>query len=108
LENLIESAVKRADRLITLKDLLEPKSETDELSLFAHHGCTQEEPAEGCPVFKDTDMSKIEKVAIIHALKSNQGLVEPASKALGISRASMYNKIKEFGLSDMAKGFVGR
>ena len=53
-------------------------------------------------------MRQIEKVAIIHALRAHQGLVEPASKALGISKASMYSKIKEFGLSDMVKGYAGR
>jgi len=108
LENLIESAVKRADRLITLKDVRESTSETDELKLSTHHGCTKDEPAKDCPVFKDAEMGQIEKVAIINALKANQGLVEPASKALGISKASMYNKIKEFGLSDMVRGYAGR
>jgi DNA-binding NtrC family response regulator len=108
LENLIESAVKKADRLITLKDLRGTTTEIDDLRISAHHGCTKEEPADDCPVFQDADMSHIERVAIINALKAHQGLVEPASKALGISKASMYNKIKEFGLAEMVKGYAGR
>ena len=107
LENLIEKAVDRADRLITLKDLLESKADTSK-SAAVHEGCTEEMPAEDCPVFKGADMGQIEKVAIMHALRSNQGLVEPASKALGISKASMYSKIKELGLSDIVKGYMGR
>jgi DNA-binding NtrC family response regulator len=107
LENLIEKAVERADRLITLKDLLESKAGVGE-SASAHSSCTKETPAEDCPVFTGANMSQIEKVAIIHALRSHQGLVEPASKTLGISKASMYSKIKELGLSDIVKGYMGR
>jgi DNA-binding NtrC family response regulator len=107
LENLIEKAVERADRLITLKDLLESKADTGR-SAGVHGRCTEEMPAEDCPVFKGAGMGQIEKVAIMLALKSNQGLVEPASKGLGISKASMYSKIKELGLSDIVKGYTGR
>jgi DNA-binding NtrC family response regulator len=108
MENLIESAVKRADRLITLKDLLESKIPTEKTSLLSHDTCSKDSPAEDCPVFKEADMNQIEKVAIMNALKSNQGLVEPASKALGISKATMYNKINEYGLSYMVKGYAER
>jgi len=107
LENLIEKAVERADRLITLKDLLESKADPGK-SATVHGSCTEEMPAEDCAVFKNADMGQIEKVAIMHALRSHQGLVEPASKALGISKASMYSKIKELGLSDMVRGYTGR
>jgi DNA-binding NtrC family response regulator len=108
IENLIESAVKRADRLITLKDLLESKIPTEETSVSPHESCSKENPAEDCPVFKSADMNQIEKVAIMNALKSSQGLVEPASKTLGISKATMYNKINEYGLSHMIKGYAER
>lgn len=108
IENLIESAVKRADRLITLKDLLESKIPTEKTSFFPHETCAKDSPAEDCPVFKSADMNQIEKVAIINALKSNQGLVEPASKTLGISKATMYNKISQYGLSYMVKGYAER
>jgi DNA-binding NtrC family response regulator len=87
LENLIEKAVERADRLITLKDLLESKPGPGRSTISPLDSCTRETP---------------------HALRSHEGLVEPASKALGISKAGMYNKIKEFGLSDIVKGYMGR
>ncbi|MFQ6002501.1 MAG: sigma-54-dependent transcriptional regulator [Candidatus Zixiibacteriota bacterium] len=108
LENLIEAAVKKADRLITLKDLLESHVSTEKPSFSPHEVCSKESPPEGCPVFKDADMNHIEKVAIINALKSNQGLIEPASKVLGISKATMYNKINQYGLSHLVKGYAER
>jgi DNA-binding NtrC family response regulator len=108
IENIIESAVKKADRLITLKDLLESHVSTEKPSFSPHGSCSKECPPEDCPVFKDADMNHIEKVAITNALKSNQGLVEPASKALGISKATMYNKINQYGLSSLVKGYAER
>ena len=108
MENLIESAVKRADRLITLKDLLESKTATEKISFSPLGHCSKEHPAEDCPVFKDADMNHIEKVAIMNALKSNHGLVEPASKVLGISKATMYNKINQYGLNHLVRGYVDK
>jgi DNA-binding NtrC family response regulator len=108
LENSIEFAIRNADRLVTLKDLLESRVPIEK-SFFPSHGCcSKESPHEDCPVFKDADINQIEKVSIIHVLKSNQGLVEPASKALGISKATMYNKINQYGLSDLVKGYAER
>ena len=108
MENLIESSVKKADRLITLKDLLETKNATEKTSFSPHEICAKESPAEDCPVFKDADMNQIEKVAIMNALKSSRGLVESASKALGISKATMYNKINQYDLSYLVKGYAER
>jgi len=107
LENLIESAVKKGDRLITLKDLLEPKTTAEKTSFSLQDTCSKESPPENCPVFRNADMIQIEKVAIINALRANQGLVEPASKVLGISKATMYNKINQFGLSHLVRGYAG-
>lgn len=104
IENLIEAAVKRADRLITLKDLQEANIPTEKASSSPPKSCFKESPAEDCPVFKDSDMSQIEKVAIVNALKSNQGLVDPASKLLGVSKATMYNKINQYGLNYLVGG----
>jgi two-component system NtrC family response regulator len=108
LANLIEFAVKRADRLITLSDLLEPKDKSEISGESVLGKCRKEEPDKECPVFKDADMSQIEKVAIIHALKSNGGLVEPASKALGLSKSTIYNKINEYNLAHLVKGYGER
>ncbi len=107
LENLIEGAVKKADRLITLKDLLEAKKVPRE-KLSPQKTCSREIPDKDCPVFKDADMSQIEKVAILNALRAYQGHVEPASKALGISKATMYNKINQYGLSHLVKRYAER
>ena len=104
IKNLIESAVKRADRLITLKDLVESKTSIEKTFSPPHAHCSKESPADDCPVFKDADFDQIEKVAIINALRSNQGLVDPSSKTLGISKATMYNKINQYGLNYLVKG----
>jgi DNA-binding NtrC family response regulator len=106
IENLFESAVKRADRLITLKDLQEPKVPPEKTTSSPHENCSKESPVEDCPVFKDADMNQIEKVAIIRALKSNHGQIEPASKILGVSKATMYNKINQYGLNHLVKGYT--
>jgi transcriptional regulator with PAS, ATPase and Fis domain len=106
--NLIESAVKRADRLVTLSDLLESKdlSGTPEVSRLRR--CSRNEPDKDCPVFKDANMSQIEKAAIVNALRSTEGLVEPASKVLGLSKSTIYNKINEYGLAHLVKGYADR
>jgi DNA-binding NtrC family response regulator len=108
LENTMETAVKKADRLITLKDLLSAASVSLETSGFSARACTKEEPAQDCPVFSDADMSQIEKVAIVNALRSNGGLVEPASKALGLSKSTIYNKINEYSLTHLVRGYSER
>ncbi len=108
IENLIEAAVKRADRLITLKDLQEAKTPSETTAYSPPKSCFKENPAQNCPVFKDADMNQIEKVAIINALRINQGSVDSASKALGVSKATIYNKINQYGLNYLIKGFVER
>ncbi len=108
LENVIEAAVKKADRLITLKDLAESRSAAERSSVSGYSRCGKEAPAENCPVFEGADMEQIEKVAIINALRSSQGLVEPASRALGVSKATVYNKINQYGLSHLVKGYADR
>jgi DNA-binding NtrC family response regulator len=108
LENTMETAVKKADRLITLKDLLISASASPETTGSSTRGCTREEPAQDCPVFSDADMSQIEKVAIVNALRSNGGLVEPASKALGLSKSTIYNKINEYSLAHLVRGYAER
>jgi DNA-binding NtrC family response regulator len=108
LENTMETAVKKADRLITLRDLLSATLVSPETSGFSARACTREEPAQDCPVFSDADMSQIEKVAIVNALRSNGGLVEPASRALGLSKSTIYNKIGEYGLAHLVRGYAER
>jgi DNA-binding NtrC family response regulator len=108
IENLIEAAVKRADRLITLKDLQEAKTSSETTDYSPPKSCLKENPSQNCPVFKDADMDQIEKVAIMNALKVNQGSVDSASKVLGVSKATIYNKINQYGLNYLIKGYVER
>jgi DNA-binding NtrC family response regulator len=108
IENLIEAAVKRADRLITLKDLQDAKTPSETTAYSPPKNCFKENPSQNCPVFKDADMDQIEKVAIMNALKVNQGSVDSVSKVLGISKATIYNKINQYGLNYLIKGFVER
>jgi DNA-binding NtrC family response regulator len=105
IENLIEAAVKRADRLITLKDLQEAKIPSERISTSPPKSCFKENPTQDCPVFKDADMDQIEKVAIMNALRFTQGSVDSASKMLGISKATIYNKINQYGLNYLIKGY---
>lgn len=108
LANLIEYAVKRSDRLVTLSDLLESKDVSGTSDVSQRYRCSRSEPDKDCPVFKDANMVQIEKAAIIYALKSNGGLVEPASKALGLSKSTIYNKINEYGLANLVRGYAER
>jgi DNA-binding NtrC family response regulator len=108
IENLIEAAVKRADRLITLKDLQEAKTPSEATAYSPPRSCFKDNPSQNCPVFKDADMDQIEKVAIINALRINQGSVDSASKVLGVSKATIYNKINQYGLNYLIKGYVER
>ena len=44
-------------------------------------------------------IQEIEKQALIEALKNANGNVEQASKALGVSRATFYRKIKKYKIT---------
>ena len=44
-------------------------------------------------------IQEIEKQALIEALKNANGNVEEASKALGVSRATFYRKIKKYKIT---------
>ena len=44
-------------------------------------------------------IQEIEKQALVKALKNANGNVEQASKALGVSRATFYRKIKKYKIT---------
>ncbi len=50
--------------------------------------------------FSDVNLKSLEKQAIISALKKTKGDKKKASKILGISLRTLYNKIKEYDLKD--------
>jgi transcriptional regulator with PAS, ATPase and Fis domain len=105
LENLLKSAVERADRLITLADLVEEKTGTSIQKSDSKIVCSKEKPKNDCPIFGELNIDEIEKIAIICALKSSGGYVEPACEKLGISKANMYNKINLYRLKDLVRGY---
>ncbi|MDC4227263.1 MAG: hypothetical protein MPW15_24210 [Candidatus Manganitrophus sp.] len=41
-------------------------------------------------------LAKVEREQIIHALKKNNGNKSLSARSLGISRASLYNKLKQY------------
>ncbi len=104
LEFLVTLAVIRADRLITLKDLQKVNLPPEKTDFSPPKDCSKDYPDENCPVFKDANMNQLEKVAIINALRFNQGSVDLASQVLGLSKATIYNKINQFGLNHLNKG----
>lgn len=46
-----------------------------------------------------TTLKKVERDAILNALRFTDGNIQRASKALGITRATMYNKLKRYNLT---------
>ena len=53
------------------------------------------------PVFGDSvrPLSELERLAILHALRVFQGSREEAARALGISPATIYRKLKQYGIT---------
>ncbi len=47
---------------------------------------------------EDSSIQSVEKTLIIQALENNKGNIKKASKALGISRRTLYNKLKKFDI----------
>lgn len=105
LENLLESAFEKADRVITLSDLIQEKTLSPAPKSDSKIPCSKETPKDDCPIFGELNIDQIEKIAIISALKSCGGCVEPACEKLGISKANMYNKINLYKLKDFVKGY---
>lgn len=104
LEKVLESAVEKADRLITLADLVEEKTLTPTKKTDSKLPCSKEEPTDECPIFGELNIDQIEKIAIISALRASGGYVEAACEKLGISKANMYNKINLYRLKDLVRG----
>ena len=46
-----------------------------------------------------TTLKKVERNAILNALRFTDGNIQRASKALGITRATMYNKLKRYNIT---------
>jgi len=105
LENTIQRAIEKADRLVTLSDLVEEEVSVGKVTSGKGIPCSKETPIEECPIFGESNIDEIQKIAIVSALKAASGYVEPACQRLGISKANMYNKINLYKLSHLVKGY---
>ena len=102
LENTVSLACEKADRLISLKDLVEEflkgKSSVSMIE------CSKDKPKEGCPILGKLSLDQIEKIVYAEALKASGGNVDTVSKVLGVSKATVYNKINNYDLDALVKG----
>ena len=102
LENTVSLACERADRLISLKDLVEEFLKGE--SSVSMIGCSKDQPKEGCPILGKLSLDQIEKIVYAEALKASGGNVDTVSKVLGVSKATVYNKINIYDLDALVKG----
>ena len=102
LENTVSLACERADRLISLKDLVEEFLKGE--SSVSMIGCSKDQPKEGCPILGKLNLGQIEKIVYAEALKASGGNVDTVSKVLGVSKATVYNKINIYDLDALVKG----
>lgn len=114
LRNVLEHAVLLSDNnILSAKDLLLDSptksinlinSETIEAKVLVKTNSGHKASnTEDLPIDSSTDLSNMtleenEKLHIERVLKSTNGRVEPAAKKLGLSRNSLYLKIKKFGI----------
>ena len=102
LENTVSLACERADRLITLKDLVEEFLKGD--SSVSKIECSKDKPKENCPILGKISIDQIEKIVYAEALRAAGGNVDTVSKILGVSKATVYNKINNYDLDTLVKG----
>jgi transcriptional regulator of acetoin/glycerol metabolism len=86
LENLVERLVILSD-----KDILDSTSLPSEMAATG--------PAKNTLNNGLKTLDAIEKQAIIEALAASQGVVSQAAEILGIGQATVYRKIKRYGIS---------
>ncbi|MCA9446357.1 MAG: sigma-54-dependent Fis family transcriptional regulator [Candidatus Omnitrophica bacterium] len=101
LENVIERAtVLREAETIELRDL--PHEITGGVSLQPTLKTKQEgeSPALQEPADKILSLQEMERVQILKALKAAQGHREKAANLLGITRRTLYQKIKRYGIQE--------
>ncbi|MFP3123725.1 sigma 54-interacting transcriptional regulator [Ectobacillus funiculus] len=95
LRNVVERFILLNDEdVITLKHL--PR-EVVTSSQFIHAGPIAI-PSQDTPLYKERVSTNEEAFMIEEALRKTYGNKSAAAKLLGISRATLYNKIKEYGL----------
>lgn len=86
LENLVERLVILSDKEILNPDALPPE-------------IASQEAISGREISGLKTLDALEKQAIIDALEASQGVVSQAAAILGIGQATVYRKIKRYGIS---------
>ncbi|HEX9911734.1 MAG TPA: sigma-54 dependent transcriptional regulator [candidate division Zixibacteria bacterium] len=114
LENAVSSACEKADRLITLKDLVNHSlatrgaEEKNEDSSTAVTECSKDKPKDDCPILGKLSLDQIERLVYIEALRASVGNVDTVARVLGVSKATVYNKINIYDLGYLVSGSNGK
>ena len=95
LRNIIERAVVIAQN---------PEIKLDDLLVF--HANTKS-PEQGLQLdLKSMHLEDVEEFIISRVLRQTRGNVSRSANALGISRGTLYNKIKKYALEHLVKRFI--
>lgn len=98
LENIVErSLILSTGELIDVADLALPRSPSSEIAARAA-GPVPESAGQAPPSAEPRSLREIEAAAIERALLRNEWHRERTAEELGISRRTLLNKIKEYGL----------
>lgn len=92
--NVRELANLVAAKVALLEQDRQILEETPSLVLRDLHRKTRD----GAPVAEIVPLADLERSAVEHALKTFDGKVTKVAKALGVSKGTIYNKIKRYGL----------
>ena len=87
LENAIERAV-----LLETTDVLQVNNLPPQLSPIVGSGSDRQAPTVVLP------LAEVERQALVHALEASGNNVSEAARALGLNRATLYRKLKKYGL----------
>jgi DNA-binding NtrC family response regulator len=91
LENTLLRALTYADKVLTLKDAVRAYEDV---------GSTWEQTDFGLTNWLTSrTLEEIEKKAILETLRVKNWNIREAAKSLGIAQSTLYNKIKEYGIS---------
>ena len=92
----LENAVERAVILATSEHITEAQLP---LNIMEHYGDFERPPADTPQILDGThSLEDIEKEAILAALAASNGNKAEASRRLGVTRKTLHNKLKSYGL----------
>ncbi len=95
LRNIIERAVVISQS---------PEIKLDDLMVFQANGKSSEHSLQ--LDLKSMHLDDVEQFIISRVLRQSRGNVSRSANALGISRGTLYNKIKKYGLEHLVKRFI--